>query len=84
MQEVYVAIDQWLRRRVALKTPKNGSAAKRFRGSAALSARVNHPYVAKTYDYFEENERAFLVEELVDGDDLEVFGPSIFLDLIRI
>jgi eukaryotic-like serine/threonine-protein kinase len=71
MQEVYIALDRVLRRQVALKTPKTGSAAKRFKRSAMLSARINHPFVAKTYDYFESDDRAFLVEEFIDGPDLE-------------
>jgi serine/threonine protein kinase len=70
-QEVYEAHDQVLRRAVALKVPKNSSAEKRFARSAALSARVNHPNIAKTLDYFEERGSAYLVEELVEGRDLK-------------
>jgi len=73
MQEVYIASDRLLPRKVALKTPKNGSAVKRFKSSAELSARINHPFVAKTYDYFEIDDRAFLIEEFVDGGNLESF-----------
>ena len=58
MQEVYLANDQLLARDVALKSPKNKSAAKRFRRSAVVSARVNHANVAKTLDYLEENSTA--------------------------
>ncbi len=71
MQIVYGAMDRVLKREVALKTPKNDSAKKRFRQSAIASARVNHPNVAKTLDYFEENHRQYLVEELIDGTDLD-------------
>jgi eukaryotic-like serine/threonine-protein kinase len=71
MQYVYCAYDQLLGRTVALKTPKNSSAEKRFRRSAIVSAKVNHPNVAKTLDYAEEFDRFYLVEELIDGDDLE-------------
>jgi serine/threonine protein kinase len=70
MQEVYRASDELLRRTVALKAPKNASAKKRFQGSAVVSARINHPNVAKTLDYFETAERAYLVEELIEGKDL--------------
>ncbi|MDR5776283.1 MULTISPECIES: serine/threonine-protein kinase [unclassified Caballeronia] len=72
MQEVYVASDRVLKRRVALKTPKNDSASKRFEGSAVLSARISHPFVAKTYDYLVDEDRAHLLEELVPGGNLEV------------
>jgi serine/threonine protein kinase len=71
MQEVYVSRDQVLNRRVALKTPKNNSAAKRFEKSASLSARISNPYVAKTFDYFIFNSRAYLVEELIQGENLD-------------
>ncbi len=71
MQFVYKAIDIVLNREVALKTPKNLSAEKRFRRSAIVAAKVNHPHVAKTFDYFETEERPYLVEELVHGADIE-------------
>lgn len=70
MQFVYEACDQVLGRRVALKTPQNSAAAKRFRQSAVVSSRVNHANVAKTLDFFSEGEREYLVEELVVGSDL--------------
>ena len=70
MQEVYRANDILLSRQVALKTPKNRSAEKRFHRSAIVSAKVNHANVAKTLDYLEEGSRQFLVEELIYGMDL--------------
>jgi serine/threonine-protein kinase len=77
MQEVYIAEDSVLKRRIALKTPKNDSAAKRFETSASLSARMSHPYVAKTYDYLLAGGRAYLVEELVNGCNLHDFTARI-------
>jgi serine/threonine protein kinase len=70
MQEVYKAIDLLLSRDVALKVPKNTSAAKRFKRSAVVSARVNHVNVAKTLDYIEQDDYAYLIEEYIDGKDL--------------
>ncbi len=70
MQEVYRALDLSLRRRVALKIPKNDSAKKRFQRSAAMSARVTHPNVAKTFDYVIDHGRQVLIEEFVKGEDL--------------
>jgi serine/threonine-protein kinase len=70
MQEVYCAFDKILQKRVALKTPKNTHAEKRFQRSAILSAKVNHPNIAKTLDYFETSQRAFLIEELISGVSL--------------
>ena len=72
MQKVYLAMDNILSRHVALKTPKNKSAEKRFHRSAILASRVNHPNVAKTLDYFIDDEgREFLTEEFIDGVDLD-------------
>ncbi|QJT09501.1 serine/threonine-protein kinase [Oceanidesulfovibrio marinus] len=71
MQFVYKAHDRTMDRFVALKTPKNNSSEKRFQRSATLSAKVTHPCVAKTLDYFEENGSQFLVEELIEGADLQ-------------
>lgn len=73
MQEVYRVHDQLLERDVALKSPKNPSAKKRFNRSATLSARVNHDNVAKTLDYVDEDDRFYLVEELIEGCDLGHF-----------
>lgn len=71
MQYVYLAIDTVTERTIALKTPKNLSAEKRFARSAIVSAKVNHPNVAKTFDYVDENGRTFLIEEFIDGLDLK-------------
>lgn len=70
MQFVYKAYDLILRKSIALKTPKNRSAEMRFKRSAVLAAKINHPNVAKTLDYLIEDESLFLVEELVNGGDL--------------
>lgn len=71
MQIVYAAMDIILNRKVALKTPKNDHANKRFKRSAIVSARINHPNVAKTLDYLEDGHRKYLVEEIIEGTDLD-------------
>lgn len=71
MQYVYNAFDNILKRYVALKTPKNNSAEKRFKRSAVVAAKVNHPNVAKTLDYIETEGGRFLIEELIEGGDLD-------------
>lgn len=71
MQFVYKAKDKILKRIVALKTPKNDSAKKRFHRSAIVSACINHPNVAKTLDYFEYSDRQYLIEEFIEGTDLD-------------
>lgn len=82
MQFVYVARDLITGRVVALKTPKNKSAAKRFRRSAVVAAKVNHPNVAKTLDYVRDGEQRYLIEELINGKDLKaaLLADADFLD----
>lgn len=70
MQEVYRAHDRVLDRRVALKAPKNSAAERRFKRSAILSAKVSHPNAAKTLDYVDGVDRPYLIEELIEGQDL--------------
>lgn len=72
MQFVYAAFDRLIGRMVALKTPKNSSATKRFKRSAIVAAKVNHPNVAKTLDYVRgPGESRYLIEELIEGQDLQ-------------
>jgi serine/threonine protein kinase len=71
MQEVYCALDQVLDKEVALKVPKNSSAQKRFKRSAIVSAKINHPNVAKTLDYIETDSSPYLIEEFISGKDLK-------------
>jgi serine/threonine protein kinase len=78
MQEVFRAVDRSFGRRVALKAAKNSSAKKRFDRSAQMSARVNHPNVARTLDYLEESGSNYLVEELIQGVDLQARLNSEF------
>ncbi|MBP8251185.1 MAG: PQQ-binding-like beta-propeller repeat protein [Herpetosiphon sp.] len=44
---------------------------KSFEREAGLLATLNHPCIPKVYDFFEENGRAYLVMELIEGSDLE-------------
>lgn len=78
MQQVFLATDNNIGRKVALKTPKNESASLRFKSSAVCSAKVIHPNVAKTLDYFAYNDKEYLIEELVDGKDLNTVFRSRF------
>lgn len=82
MQFVYQAKDLLTDRHVALKTPKNNSATKRFRRSAIVAAKVNHPNVAKTLDYLKVGTQRYLVEEFVEGSDLKaaLLQETAYLD----
>jgi len=70
MQEVYLCFDQALNRHVVVKTPKAGIKDRRFKRGAEMGARINHPNVAATFDYFENNTLTFMVEEYIPGLDL--------------
>lgn len=76
MQDVYRAKDTYFEVSVALKSPKEETAVKRFQRSASVGALINHPNVAKTLDYVSVGDRGFLIEELVDGSDLSRLIPS--------
>jgi outer membrane protein assembly factor BamB/tRNA A-37 threonylcarbamoyl transferase component Bud32 len=59
---------------------------KNFEREAGLLATLQHPAIPKVYDFFEENNRVYLVLELVPGKDLETVleeakGP---LDELRV
>lgn len=71
MQRVYQAIDHSFSRFVALKMPMTSSAQKRFDRSAKVAAKVVHPNVAATLDYLPEQSEEYLVEELIEGSDLQ-------------
>lgn len=71
MQDVYLAHDTTIDSSVVLKTPQAGQQDKRFKNSAIISAKVNHHNVAKTLDYLEESEKLFLIEEFIDGVNLD-------------
>lgn len=71
MQDVYKARDELTGEEVALKTPQLGQVKKRFQQSATFSGRINNYNVAKTFDYFELDDAAYLIEEFVDGTTLE-------------
>lgn len=82
MQFVYAARDHLTDRIVALKTPKNSSATKRFKRSAVVAAKVNHPNVAKTLDYLKEGNARYLIEEFIEGADMDkaLLRHTKFLD----
>lgn len=71
MQHVFRAKDLLRGLDVALKTPQPGQIHKKFANSAIISARINHPNIAKTLDYVEADDTPYLAEELVEGGTLE-------------
>ncbi|MFF4409453.1 serine/threonine-protein kinase [Streptomyces sp. NPDC001404] len=79
MGRVWRATDEMLDRRVAAKEIRidglmgEGSAVQRERSrrEARATARIDHPNVVRVYDVAEENDRLWIVMELVDGRSLE-------------
>lgn len=72
MGTVYQAVDQRLGNIVAVKELIHGSpdALKAFEREARLLARLRHPALPKVIDYFDDQERHFLVMEFIPGLDL--------------
>jgi eukaryotic-like serine/threonine-protein kinase len=73
--KVYVAEDLHLKRQVAVKFPQLSPGDEqqhaRFLREARLAAELNHPHIARIYDYGEtDDHRPYLVMELVKGDPL--------------
>src|ERR1700678_2675833 len=77
MGEVWKARDTRLKRSVAIKVlPEDLGASperrQRFEQEAKAIAALNHPNIVAIHDVDSEEGRAFLVQELVDGDSLRV------------
>jgi eukaryotic-like serine/threonine-protein kinase len=75
MGEVWKATDELLGRPVAVKLLKamyfsDESFRDRFRAEARFAAALQHSGIAQVYDYGEQDELAYLVMELVNGETL--------------
>jgi tetratricopeptide (TPR) repeat protein len=75
MGEVFVAVDLHLERQVAIKLPSLESTGtqykRRFLDEARAASRLDHPNIARVYDYGETPEgRPYFVMELVKGPSL--------------
>ena len=86
MAEVYLARDQLLDRRVALKVlfPElsvDRSFVERFRREAQSAANLSHPNIVSVYDWGEEGDTYYIVMEYVDGRPLSALirtqGPLL-------
>ena len=75
MGEVYLALDERLDRRVAIKTirPDKESSPEsraRFEQEARLAARLNHPAIVQIYDVLRQEGQDCIVMEYVEGTTL--------------
>ena len=75
MGEVYLATDDRLGRRVAVKVLSPAFAEspdfiERFRREALTAARLSHPNIAQVYDYGVDGASHFIVMEYAEGSDL--------------
>jgi eukaryotic-like serine/threonine-protein kinase len=77
MGALWVAFDRRLRRKVAIKFINAGTAriveaSVRFEREARAVAQVRSPHVVQTYDYGMDRGHAYMVMELLEGEDLGV------------
>jgi serine/threonine protein kinase len=76
MGQVYLAHDETLKRKVALKAVHDaqrldGPAMARFRREARLLSKLDHPNICQIHDYLVADEGNYLVLELIEGRDLQ-------------
>lgn len=75
MGEVYVGIDEVLKREVAVKIMSAGmrlstERRKAFLNEAQVLSSLQHPNICQIYDFFEDKDRDVLVLELIKGQTL--------------
>ena len=76
MGVVYLAHDNQLKRRVAIKmvlcgTHSSESMRNRFRSEAEAIARLQHPHVVQVYSWGQQDSLPYLVMEYIQGDRLD-------------
>jgi serine/threonine-protein kinase len=93
MAEVWVAVDEQLDRRVAVKWLRPNLAtdpvvAERFRREAIAVAGLNHPNIVSVHDVFEHDGRQAVVMQLVEGrslrqllDNQKKLGPELTIHI---
>jgi serine/threonine-protein kinase len=89
MATVYLAHDETLRRRVAVKVLAANVAAdedlrRRFLGEARLAARLSHPNVVQVYDAGETDGQLYIVMEYVPGESLAGRGQVEHAEAVQL
>ena len=82
MGEVWIADDETLHRRVALKMIRverrlDALTRARFLREARILSRLDHPHICRIHDYVESDDGDILVLELVEGTDLRQANPLV-------
>ncbi|MDZ4797851.1 MAG: protein kinase [Bryobacteraceae bacterium] len=75
MGEVYLALDEWLNERVAIKTIRRSLASDegiraRFIAEVQSARKVTHPNVCRIFDLFAEGDTPFFAMEYLEGERL--------------
>ncbi len=71
MGDVYAAVDETLRRAVAIKVLRAGASGDRFKREALLVSRLAHPNIVAISDYHDDpGEPAFIALERLHGESL--------------
>ena len=75
MGEVYVGFEETLKRRVALKAVhseqrRHAESKTRFLREAQILSQLDHPNICRVYDYIEDEQRDWLILELIEGKNL--------------
>jgi serine/threonine-protein kinase len=95
MATIWHGWDHRLARPVAIKTVRedrldDDEALSRLRREAFVLATLRHPHIVDVYDLLEEDERSYLIMELVEGEDLKqwmrrhgALDPLDALDIAR-
>ncbi|HKH44120.1 MAG TPA: serine/threonine-protein kinase, partial [Thermoanaerobaculia bacterium] len=87
MGEVFLAYDERLDRRVAIKrirleeVPSTPDQRERFRREARVAARLNHPAIVQVYDILQEGDGEHIVMEYVEGTSLYALASQGPLNL---
>src|SRR5690348_10268682 len=92
MCEVYLAHDEKLDRRVAVKLiarplAADGARLRRFRLEARAASSLNHPNIVVVHDFGELDGRPFIVTEYVEGETLRrrlARGPLMTAEAVDI
>ncbi|MCA8985744.1 MAG: protein kinase [Planctomycetaceae bacterium] len=76
MGKVYLALDEELQRRVAIKVPKqdiaaNSDEAERFRREARAAATLNHPNICAVHDIGETDGHRYITMAYIEGRSLQ-------------